>query len=146
MANSLLTQRLRELRKVNNYTQDYVAEVLGTTRQTYSHYETGRRKPSPETIYKLALLYNVSVDDLLHLSIEFDKNVFYEAPGPSQGSDDLSAYLEYFNNPRNQKKYQHHTNLEKELLYYFQKITDIDKKELIEIAKIKSKKQSQQII
>lgn len=69
MANSLLPQRLKELRKVNNYTQDYVAEALGTTRQTYSHYETGRRKPSPETIYKLALLYNVSADDLLHLSI-----------------------------------------------------------------------------
>ena len=143
MANSLLSQRLKELRKVNNYTQDYVAEALGTTRQTYSHYETGRRKPSPETIYKLALLYNVSADDLLHLSIEFDEKVFYEAPGPSQSSDDLAAYLEYFNNPKNQKKYQYHTNLEKELLYYFQKITDKDKRELIEIAKIKNKSKSQ---
>ncbi len=143
MANPLLLQRLRELRKINNYTQDYVAEVLGTTRQTYSHYETGRRKISPETIYKLALLYNVSADDLLHLSIEFDDNVFYEAPGFSQSSDDLSAYLEHFNNPRNQKKYQYHTNLEKELLYYFQQITDADKKEIIEFTKIKAKKKSQ---
>ena len=108
MANSLLPQRLKELQKVNNYTQDYVAEALGTTRQTYSHYETGRRKPSPETIYKLALLYNVSADDLLHLSIEFDEKVFYEAPGPSQSSDDLAAYLESFNNPQNQKNYQYH--------------------------------------
>jgi hypothetical protein len=37
----------------------------------------------------------------------FDENVFYEAPGPSQSSDDLAAYLEYFNNPHNQKKYQY---------------------------------------
>lgn len=103
MANSLLPQRLKELRKVNNYTQDYVAEALGTTRQTYSHYETGRRKPSPETIYKLALLYNVSADDLLHLSIEFDEKVFYEAPGPSQSSEDLAAYLEYFNDPKTKR-------------------------------------------
>ena len=36
MANSLLPQRLKELRKVNNYTQDYVAEALGTTRITTS--------------------------------------------------------------------------------------------------------------
>ncbi len=142
MANSLLPQKLKELRKVYNYTQDFVAEALGTTRQTYSHYETGRRKPSPETIYKLALLYNVSADDLLHLSIEFDDNVFYEAPGPSKSSDDLAAYLEYFSNPNNQKKYQYHTNLEKELLYYFQMITDKDKRELIEIAKIKAKNKS----
>lgn len=143
MIDNLLGKRLKELRIVYNYSQDYVAEVINKTRQTYSHYETGRRKPSPETLYKLAALYNISVDDLLHLSIEFDKNVFYEAPGPSQGSDDLSAYLEYFNNPRNKKKYQHHTNLEKELLYYFQKISELDKKELIEIAKIKAKKKSQ---
>ena len=139
MSTSLLSQRLKELRKVYNYTQDYVAEVIGSTRQTYSHYKTGRRKPSTETLYKLAGLYNISVDDLPHLSMDFDRNVYYEAPGPSQSSEDLSAYLEYFNDPKNQKKYQYHTNLEKELLYYFQKITDKDKRELIEIAKIKSK-------
>ena len=49
MKNKLLPQKLKELRKVNNYTQDYVAEVLGVVRQTYSHYETGNahrmRKP-----------------------------------------------------------------------------------------------------
>ena len=42
MRGKLLPQKLKELRKVNNYTQDYVAEVLGVVRQTYSHYETGR--------------------------------------------------------------------------------------------------------
>ncbi len=137
-----LGKRLKELRSIYNYSQDYVAEVIGKTRQTYSHYETGRRNPSTETIYMLASLYNVSIDDLLHLSIEFDKNTFYEAPGPSQESDNLSAFLEFFNEPRNQKKFQHHTNLEKELLYYFQKIPDLEKRELIEIAKIKAKKKN----
>ena len=137
MANSLLAQRLKELRKVNNYTQDYVAEVLGTTRQTYSHYETGRRKPSPETIYKLALLYGISADDLLHLTIDFDKNIFYEAPNSSPSSDSLSNYLDYFNNPSNRKKFQYLSRLEKELLYYFKDLSDKDKRELIEISKIK---------
>ena len=143
MSTTLLSQRLKELRKVYNYTQDYVAEVIGSTRQTYSHYETGRRKPSTETLYKLAGLYNICVDDLLHLSMDFDRNVYYEAPGPSQSSEDLSVYLEYFNDPKNQRKYQYNTNLEKELLFYFQKISDADKKELIEITKIKAKKKSQ---
>ena len=40
----------------------------------------------------------------------------------------LLAFLEYFNNPNNQKKYQMFSNLEKELLYYFEKISDDDKK------------------
>ena len=43
MSEKKLPQKLKELRKVNNYTQDYVAAVLGIVRQTYSHYETGRR-------------------------------------------------------------------------------------------------------
>lgn len=140
LANSLLSKRLKELRKVYNYTQDYVADVIGTTRQTYSHYETGRRKPSSETLYKLSGLYNISVDDLLHLSMDFDRSVYYEAPRPSQSSDFLSEYLNFFSDPKNQKKYQYHSNLEKELLFYFQKISDTDKKELIEICKIKASK------
>ena len=34
MKNKLLPQKLKELRKVNNYTQDYVAEALGIVRHT----------------------------------------------------------------------------------------------------------------
>ena len=103
MKSSLLSQRIKELRKVYNYTQDYVAEVLGITRQTYSHYETGRRTPSADTIFKLAALYNISVDDLLRLSVVLDKDVFYEAPIPTQSSDNLASYLSFFNDPKNQK-------------------------------------------
>lgn len=40
MNRELLSQKLKELRIVNNYTQDYVAAALGVVRQTYSHYET----------------------------------------------------------------------------------------------------------
>ena len=144
MESTQLAKRLRELRKVNNYTQDYVASALGVIRQTYSHYETGKRTPNSEMLYKLAGLYDISVDDLLHLSIDLDKNIYYEAPGPTQSSDDLAAYLDFFNNPSNQKKFQYNTNLEKELLYYFQKITDSDKKEIIEFTKIKTQKKNSQ--
>ena len=140
MESTQLAKRLRELRKVNNYTQDYVASALGVIRQTYSHYETGKRTPNSEMLYKLAGLYDISVDDLLHLSIDLDKNIYYEAPGPTQSSDDLAAYLDFFNNPSNQKKFQYNTNLEKELLYYFEKISDDDKKEIIEFTKIKAHK------
>ena len=95
MKNKLLPQKLKELRKVNNYTQDYVAEVLGVVRQTYSHYETGKRTPDAEAFYKLAGLYNISVDDLLHLTIDIDREESYDAPAPTQASTDLSEFLEW---------------------------------------------------
>lgn len=140
MAETLLSQRLKELRKLHNYTQDDVASMLGVVRQTYSHYETGKRTPSSETLYKLAGLYNIPIDDFMHLTIELDKNIYYDAPAPSSSSIELTDILEYFNNPNNKKKYLYNTNLEKELLYYFEKISDDDKKEIIEFTKIKAHK------
>ena len=127
MKGKLLPQKLKELRQVNNYTQDYVAAVLGVVRQTYSHYETGKRTPDAETLYKLAGLYNISIDDLMHLTVDIDR-------------EDLSEFLEFFNDPANKKKYMFHTNLEKELLFYFNKISEEDKKEIIEFTKIKARK------
>lgn len=140
MKNPLLATRLRELRKAHSYTQDYVASALDIVRQTYSHYETGQRTPNSETLFKLAGLYNISVDDLMQLSVELDPNIHYDAPSPTQSSEDLAVYLAYFNNPNNQKKYQLCTNLEKELLYYFERISDEDKREIIEFTKIKARK------
>ena len=83
MAETLLSQRLKELRKLHSYTQDYVASMLGVVRQTYSHYESGKRTPNSETLYKLAGLYDVPIDDFMHLTIELDKNIYYDSPAPS---------------------------------------------------------------
>lgn len=140
MKKTLIATKLKELRTAHGYNQDYVASAVGVVRQTYSHYETGKRAPNPEILFKLAGLYNISVDDLLQLTIDIDRNIYYDAPAPTQSSEDLAGFLEYFNNPNNKKKYQMFTNLEKELLYYFEKISDSDKKEIIEFTKIKARK------
>ena len=82
----------------------------------------------------------ISIDDLMHLTVDIDREVSYDAPVPSQSSEDLSEFLEFFNDPANKKKYMFHTNLEKELLFYFNKISEEDKKEIIEFTKIKARK------
>lgn len=140
MKKQLLASKLKELRTAHGYNQDYVASAIGVVRQTYSHYETGKRAPNPEILFKLAGLYNISVDDLLQLTMDIDRNIYYDAPAPTQSSEDLAGFLEYFNNPNHKKKYQLFSNLEKELLYYFEKISDSDKKEIIEFTKIKARK------
>lgn len=137
MNNSKLAAQLRALRKAHRYTQDYVASFLGVIRQTYSNYETGMRRPDLETLYKLAGLYNISVEDLLHLSIELDEDVYYDAPQPTASSRELAGYLDYLNDPKNQKKLRFHTEAEKELLYYFSLLAEDDREELIAIAKLK---------
>ncbi|QFJ54344.1 helix-turn-helix domain-containing protein [Pseudobutyrivibrio xylanivorans] len=138
---NLLPQKLKELRKAHSYTQDYVAATLGIVRQTYSHYETGKRTPSTENLYKLAGLYRISIDDLMHIVINIDRNTYYEAPSPSDTSLELNDYLEYVNSPVNANKLHNLSSLEKELLFYFQKISEEDKKEIIEFTKIKAHRQ-----
>ena len=140
MKTNELGQYLRNLRTSHGYTQEYVASQLNIIHQTYSHYETGKRSPSPEILFKLAGIYNISVDDLLQLTIELDRNIYYDAPAPTQSSESLAEFLEYFNNPNNQKKYQYCTTLEKEILFYFEKLSEMDKKEMIEFTKIKARK------
>lgn len=137
MSEKKLPQKLKELRKVNNYTQDYVAAVLGIVRQTYSHYETGRRTPDAEALYKLAGLYNISIDDLMHLTVDIDREVSYDAPVPSQSSEDLSEFLEFFNDPANKKKYMFHTNLEKELLFILTRYPKRIRKKLLNLQKLR---------
>ena len=140
MGNQLLSKKLKELRKAYSYTQDDVAAALGIVRQTYSHYETGNRIPRPEMLYKLAGFYHISIDDLMHLTVDLDKNIYYDAPLPTQTSSELAEFLEHFSNPEQEKKYKFFTPLEKEMLYYFGKIDEEDKKEIIEFTKIKARK------
>ena len=146
MKNQLLPAKLKELRKANGYTQDYVASYLGIVRQTYSHYETGRRTPNYDTIYKLAALYNISVDDLIQfIVISEDLEDCYELKEYSCSiqvpiNEDLSDYLDYLNKPSNRKKFHLLNPLEKELLYYFEKLSEEDCKEIIEFTKIKAYK------
>ena len=137
MNKKLLPAKLKELRTVHGYTQDYIASVLGIARQTYSHYETGKRKPSPDSLFKLAGLYNISVDDLMQFTLDIDRNISYDAPAPSQSSRDLEGFINFFNQINNQKKFHFFNSIEKELYYYFNQLTDEDKEELIEFAKMK---------
>ena len=57
--------RLRELRDLNDLTQDVVASHIGITRAAYSNLERGKRQCDAETLIKLSKLYNVTVGYLL---------------------------------------------------------------------------------
>lgn len=65
-----LQEYLKQLRKSRSYRQEDIALYLNVSRQTYSHYETGRIKPSINVLYQLAKFYGVSTDDILkHINL-----------------------------------------------------------------------------
>ncbi|MCI8644322.1 MAG: helix-turn-helix transcriptional regulator [Lachnospiraceae bacterium] len=60
-------ERLRELRKQSSISQKNIAQQLGIHVVTLQQYERGVREPNIETLLKMAILFNVSLDDLLCL-------------------------------------------------------------------------------
>lgn len=63
-----IAQRLRSLRELNKFTQKDIADILGTTQQTYCNYENNKYEIPIHHISKLANLYKVTSDYLIGLS------------------------------------------------------------------------------
>ena len=59
------SERLIELRKTRNLTQQELASYVNVNKQTISQYERGVRRPDFETLSSLCDYFNVSADYLL---------------------------------------------------------------------------------
>ena len=66
----MIYHRIRDLREDRDWTQAYVASILGMTQTGYSKYERGEREVPVDTLITLANLYETSVDYLLGLTKE----------------------------------------------------------------------------
>lgn len=53
---------IKRAREEKDYTQQYVADIIGVSRTNITKYENGQLEPSIEVIGLLAELYNVSTD------------------------------------------------------------------------------------
>jgi len=56
---------LRELRNKYKFSQEQLSSVLGISKYTLAHYETGKSRIPSDFIVKMACLYEVSTDVLL---------------------------------------------------------------------------------
>lgn len=62
--------RLKELREDNDIKQRDLAQRLNILQNTYSQYENGQRQIPLNTLIKLAIFYDTSVDYILELTDE----------------------------------------------------------------------------
>ena len=60
-------ERLRNIRKDNNYTQEQLGTILGITRSAVNGWEMGLTTPSIQYLMQLAMLYKVTTDFILGL-------------------------------------------------------------------------------
>ena len=75
-------ERLREIRKEKGLTQDALAQLLGTSKQVLSRYETGQRSPKISQVQEYAKKLGVSAEYLMEESAEEGTfNSFYDGSG-----------------------------------------------------------------
>lgn len=58
-------EKLKQLRKDNNLTQEDLAEKLYVTRTAISKWETGKDFPAIDSLKSISMLFQVSIDDLI---------------------------------------------------------------------------------
>jgi transcriptional regulator with XRE-family HTH domain len=59
-----IARRIRRWRQLASMTQAELAEAVGVTQATLSHYETGKRDVSVATLLRIAEVLGVSLQDL----------------------------------------------------------------------------------
>ena len=61
----MIGEKIAELRKQNNMSQEELAEKLGISRQSVSKWESGQSLPDIEKLPVLSDLFHVSIDYLV---------------------------------------------------------------------------------
>ena len=68
MDNKKYIERIKNLREDHDYTQEYVANYLGTSQTMYARYERGANEKPNRHLLSLCKLYHVSSYYILGLS------------------------------------------------------------------------------
>lgn len=96
-----LGNNLFDARKKSGLSQEKVAEKLGVSRQTISKWETDETLPDIRQAKRLALLYGLSLDELI--SFDMDIKAFEQVI--EKTSDDVQKKLEELYRNMMKKKY-----------------------------------------
>lgn len=85
--NYTISNKLKEIRKKNNITQEELAEKLDISRSKVSSWETNRRDITMTDAIKLVNVYNISLDNLFN-------------PKPLEQKQYIELSERFFNNPK----------------------------------------------
>ncbi|GAA3749807.1 MULTISPECIES: helix-turn-helix transcriptional regulator [Flavobacterium] len=84
-----IKNKIRNIRELKNYTQEYMAERLGVTQAGYSKIEKGKTSLSYEKLVEIGRILDVSVEDII--SFEYDK--YFSNYGKITGNNNGSILI-----------------------------------------------------
>lgn len=71
MTKNNFSEKLKELRLKNKYTQKFVAEFLGLTQRQYQYCEMGHIPSQFDVVIKMCILYNIDANELFGIREAF---------------------------------------------------------------------------
>ena len=74
-----LSQRIKDLRKLQGLTQEKLAQKLNISAQSVSKWENGQSEPDISTVVKLAGIFNMSVDSFLEVKNKKDYKSYFKS-------------------------------------------------------------------
>lgn len=79
-------QKIKNIRELKDFTQEYMAEQLGITQAAYSKIETGQTKLTPNKISDIAEIFDMDASDLMAYDMQKYFNSFNNVKGSNNGS------------------------------------------------------------
>ena len=79
-------QKIKNIRELKDFTQEYMAEQLGITQAAYSKIETGQTKLTPNKISDIAEIFDMDASDLMAYDMQKYFNSFNNVKVSNNGS------------------------------------------------------------
>lgn len=118
----MIGEKLRKIRTIKGFSQEYVSEKLNISQAAYSDIENNKTKINLERIQEIAALYNIDVNDL----ISFDENQVFNSTFNENAKGFFNVrkvFNETFENERNIYEMQIGT-LKDEIAYLRKKLDE----------------------
>lgn len=111
MATSI-KNKIKSIRELKNYTQEYMADQLGVTQAGYSKIEKGKTVLSYIKLVEIARILDVSVEDI----ISFDSQKYFNNFNNVKGNNNGSILINHDNNETLKTLYEDKIKLLEKLL------------------------------
>lgn len=110
---------IAKVRKAKGYSQAFIADILQTTQQQYSKYETGKQEVPARIIKRLSEYYNVTANKLLgiekFMSEEDKTSSFYRLIDETRELLDWAEDNKYISEEARNLLQQNLTNIQEEI-------------------------------
>ena len=110
-----LGERIREQRRKKGLSQERLAEMTGVSRQAVTKWEAGQTAPSTENLFRLADIFDVSVDALMGTTVKQKQAAPAEQTDAAERTDMAEQLYRLYKKERKEKAESVRNRLRKHL-------------------------------